>query len=186
MALAKNLVWIGVAAWAISWFVSPHVGISLMKGGAGAVDEIGKSLEGATVTPKDKDMPSGPPGWIAFRFAWDMAFSGKTPEGGDSAAGEPEKSLGFTCLTNFVMALAVLALLFGVRGGGAVLLGMLLLASAAFDAGWLYRTDDKFRSGLESGYWMWLGSFALAGLGFVLRRRAAGRGDPGAVERVFG
>jgi hypothetical protein len=144
----RSLVLVGILVWAVSWFVSPYEGLASGSEGAGLYE--------------------GPPGWQAFRASWDMLTEGKNAGKGDAWR---ERVCGASGLTNAVMVLALLVFL--ARGNRpARWLGWLLLLGAALDASWLYLTDGKFIEGLRAGYWMWLGSFALAGIGFLSRGSA--------------
>jgi hypothetical protein len=179
---------IGFVVWAVSWFVSPHEALTASKaaedalGGALAeVESLVRSLPSEAEGGRPRSRTSspnldvgygGPPGWRAFRFSWDL-LTGKVKGELDRSVAK-EKVLGLTGLTNVLMLVGLLVV--GVRGrGGAV--GMLLLAAAGLNLGWLYLTDAEFRSGLEAGYWMWAGSFVLAGAGLVQRDRS-GRVTP--------
>jgi hypothetical protein len=185
MARGVSLFAIGFVVWAISWFVSPHELISASKAIDGALSEALEGMEATLRGLAGEDSPltsasrpstrsassrpeiptGGPPGWRAFRFSWDL-LTGRT-EGDDAVK---QKILGATGLTNLLMLVGLLALLMGGRGSA---LGGLLLGCAALNLSWLYLTDADFRSGLEAGYWMWVGSFVLAGAGLV---RRGGRG----------
>jgi hypothetical protein len=177
---------VGLALWAVSWFVSPHELISktkeaedVMRGALAEMESLVRELpsdlgdEGARSASRASNARldvgyGGPPGWRAFRFSWDL-LTGKAEGKGDGNVVK-EKILGLTGLTNALMLVALLVVATRGRGGAT---GMLLLAAVAMNLGWLYLTDAEFRSGLEAGYWMWVGSFALAGIGLVQRDRAA-------------
>jgi hypothetical protein len=151
-------------AWAVSWFVSPHEQAEAWK----AADSLG-DIADSMLTPgaHEHKTSSEPPGWTAARLSWNV-LTGRA-ETKDKDAWK-RWALGLGSVTNAAMLLAALAL-FMQRGGK--VLGWLLLACAAVNASWLYATDAEFRSGLQAGYWLWLGSFALAGAGFLARSRPA-------------
>ncbi len=122
----------------------------------------------ATPVPADAGLFHGPdwlPGWVACRSAWDMLVDDHTPGG---SRGWIRRVVGATCLTNLVMLGAIAAVLARRRRPAPRTLGAVLLGCAALDGCWVYL--DGFRSvdSFGLGYWMWLGSFVLVGLG--LRR----------------
>jgi hypothetical protein len=137
---------------------------SLAEGIDDASEELGmpRSRGGRPEMSGPSVVGGGPPGWRAFRFAWDLLVDGDTWSNlGDDAR---PAILGLTSLTNFAMLAAVLVLLAGRARRG---LGVLLLVCAALDAAWIYLTDSDLREGLRAGYYLWLGSFALVGAGML-------------------
>lgn len=173
--MGRALMWIALFVYGASWFAPVHA--KLEAGGPeravlDAFRELGESLErglGREVGgPRAGDPASGevryggPPGWQAFRFAWDLlrGTDDLTFKGSDTK----RVLLGLTSVTNAAMLLTALVLLLSLRGVPRML-GVLLLACAALDLGWVYLTDAELREGLRVGYWMWVGSFALAGIG---------------------
>jgi hypothetical protein len=183
----RGIAWVAVLLFAVSWFVDAHVGLEVASGAFSRldefVDELAKSAprEDADLTEAPRrrrlseEVPfgrgrgvgvaEGPPGWQAFRVAWDLLLDGDTW----SKAGRDLRPLllGLTSLTNLAMIAAVIALLS--RSGRARGLGVVLAVCAALDAGWLYLTDAGFRDGLRAGYYLWLGSFTVAAFGFLRR-----------------
>ena len=99
----------------------------------------------------------GIPGWEACRVAWEMLRSPRF-----WLIGGPRILLGLTCLTNGAM---VLAALLKSRGRNPAL-GAALLGCAALNLGWLYH-NTGLRADLRAGYYLWTGSFAVAGFGFL-------------------
>jgi hypothetical protein len=157
---AHPLLVAGLAVFAVSWFV-PVVRHQ------GALDLFGGLTRSLGATADVDGMPAGPdwlPGWSAFRFAWDLLVGEPT---GDDAW----KNLlcGATCLTNFVMLGAAMAVLVPHRALRP--LGPLLLGCAAVDASWVWVGGGDVLDQLGAGYWLWLGSFVLAGVGLLLARR---------------
>lgn len=152
---------VGVVLWLVSWFVPVFSGQDLLGGLGKFADQLGTSPEHAA-TPLDG--PDWLPGWMACHFAWQLLVD--PPQ--DSKEPRWQQVLcGASCLTNAVMALAVLYALMRRRG---VLLGLALLACAGIDSSWLWVSDGSAREWLRPGYYLWLASFPLAGAGLLLHR----------------
>ena len=183
MGNGKTAIALGLLAWGVSWFVSPHDGLSAMGEMEKGLKEFGATLGQdepggePSASPKDLLAPGfesavgpvprqGPLGWRAFRFAWTLLTTGESWS--DIGKDARPAILGLTSLTNAVMLVAAFLLLAGRGGRG---LGFLLLACAALDGAWFYLGGREIRSGLAFGYWLWLGSFALAGFGFLARSK---------------
>lgn len=147
------LALLGLVLFAISWFVPVHEMLS----GARELGRAAESLGGGAATGP---LHSGPSGWQAARFAWDLL----TKDGPSHEA--KVTALGLTSLSNVVMLIAALAVLARARSGARAI-GVVLLGCAVLDAGWLYLTDGDFRSGLQAGYWLWLASFGVVGFGLA-------------------
>jgi len=149
--MGRNLAWLGVVLFAVSWFVPVVAGQDTAR----ALEDLGEALSG------ERSSPGGPPGWQACRFAWDLLTdtSGEGPDGLDV------KVCGATCLTNVAMVAAVLALL--ASRGRRPLLGLLLLACVALNLSWIYLGEGEMRSSLAAGYYLWTASFGLVGLGLL-------------------
>src|SRR5436190_19587783 len=117
MARLRVLVWVGLLAWGASWFFSAHEMVRQM------------TDQGASSGPfREPTLASGPPGWKAFRLAWDLAFADPPDESEISPAVPLTRRLGndvfsrslfFTCLTNFAMPLVAIVLFLRIRGLGA-------------------------------------------------------------------
>lgn len=152
--MGRNLAWLGVILFAVSWFVPVVKG----QDAADAFRELGASASG------ERGSHAGPPGWQAFRFAWDLLTEG-SEKGQDSWKA---RVCGATCLTNVAMVLALFGLL-SLRSRAA-LLGMLLLGCAALNLSWIYLSEGEFREMLAVGYYLWTGSFVLVGLGLLAPR----------------
>lgn len=177
--MGKNLAWLGVVLFAVSWFVEVHQKQGRASRVGGMFRELQEGLEdgfkelGATPTKGPSfgspDLPlyGGPPGWQAARFSWDLLIDKHKSSGEGASAGKGDglkrTLLGATCLTSVVMLFAVLALFVSLRGVPR-LLGLLLLGCAALNLGWIYHNDSDFREGLRAGYYLWTGSFVLVGL----------------------
>jgi hypothetical protein len=97
------------------------------------------------------------------------------PPGESGAEGRKRMALGATALTNVLMLLAVFLLLAQTRTG--LVMGVLMLAAAALNAGWLYLTEGDATSILGAGYYLWAGSFLVVGFG-LLRARDRGALHP--------
>jgi hypothetical protein len=148
--MGRNLAWIGVVIFAISWFVPVVKGQDMASGLA----ELGSAAS------EGKSSFGGPPGWQACRMAWTFLTDGDSPKGGDAWR---TRVCGATCLTNVAMLLGIFILLS--RRTGAAGMGVVLLACAALNLSWLVLGDGDFRSILTVGYYLWVGSFVLVGLG---------------------
>lgn len=153
---------VGVVLWLVSWFVPVFSGQSLLNGLGQFASDVGAKTEAPLHAIGG---PQWLPGWTACRFAWEVLVD--PPE--DSR--EPRWQLalcGASCLTNAVMLVAVAFLLAKYRSPG---IGVALLASAGVASSWLWAGDGSAREWLQAGYYFWLASFAIAGIGFVLAAR---------------
>jgi hypothetical protein len=190
MGGARVAAWLGIVLFVVSWFVPVHVALEASDQMASGLNEIEREMERAlgnvadeleksgeerprieiSKSRPDVDIPfvhSGPPGWRAARFAFDLLTHADEKDGpGEvkaSGGGAKRIVLGLTSLTNLVMLAAAIVLFArGSRG-----LGIALLVCAALNAGWVYLTDSDLREGLRVGYWLWLASFFLAGFGHL-------------------
>jgi hypothetical protein len=120
--------------------------------------------------PPRADAPgmTGPdwlPGWLACRCAW----RGLVDDWSDGIQWQ-QRVLGATCLTNLVMLGAVAVVGARRRRPTRAALGTALLGCAVLDASWLYLGGAGFGD-FAPGYWLWLGSFVLAGLALLTSRR---------------
>jgi|GEM_PF-5755014 len=177
--MRKNLAWLGVVLFAVSWFVNAHkmqgmsVGFGeLAEGFSELTEGLAKELGGPAPSAPSGPGPApavldygGPPGWQACRFAFDMLID---KEGMGFKGSKTERILlGATSLTNIVMLLAVLTLFLRMNGIPKGL-GVLLLLCAALNLGWLYHSDADVRDQLAVGYYLWTGSFLLVGLASLM------------------
>jgi hypothetical protein len=159
-----SLALVGFVLFAASWLVPVVRHQSLLDVVGGITRAFGSSPEAVGA---GLGGPDWLPGWSACRFAWQLLVDPQ-PQGG----GEQWKQYlaGSSCLTNLVMLGAFVAAL--ARGRTAVL-GAMLLGCTAVDASWVYLGDENTWDQLGAGYWMWLVSFVLAGIGLL---RAPRRG----------
>jgi hypothetical protein len=153
--------WTGVALWALSWFL-PAAGV-----GAQGVDVASLS------------------GWRAFRVAWEAAWAGESPSpvarvdvNSEGSATPPAVMrrrrsglvvtlLPWTWALNLLL-LAAIGMRIGGAAGSSVLAGALFVgAFCAF--GWWLKLDEA-SSVLKVGYYAWVASFALTGVGVVRSR----------------
>ena len=107
-------------------------------------------------------------GWQAARITWRLLTSILS----NDASGDPYWHgvvLSATVLTNVVMLLSFIRFSAGRTN---VCIGIALLACALLNTSWLYLLKDEARTNLP-GYYCWLASFALAGIGMLMRRRSA-------------
>jgi hypothetical protein len=141
--MARNLMWIGVLLFAVSWFLP-------------VVSAQGDAPFGA----QGLKLYDGPHGWQAFRFAWDLLQDEAGVQPG--ASNTKRLVLGATSLTNGVMLLSVLSLFFSLRAVPRFL-GWLLLVCAALNLSWIYLAEGDFVSSLRVGYYLWVGSFVVTG-----------------------
>lgn len=160
-SLGGQLLLVGAVLFAVSWFIPVYRGQDLF----GALPAFGEKL-GATPDGALKAL-SGPdwlPGWSACKFAWHLLTTEQTLGSQDDRW--KQYLLGASCLTNAAMGLALLlALGRSCRGGAALGAGLLLLACAGVDAAWIYLVDQDPLDVYRPGYFVWLGSFVVVGLG---------------------
>ena len=141
--MRRTLAWIGVALWAVSWFVPVIKGQETVD----TVKSLSSGGEG-----------DGPPGWQAFHTAWDLLTKHSDKW--------KDKLLGLTSLTNAVFLVGSVCVLRNRASRG---MGMLLVACTALDLSWVYLNLDDFGD-LRAGYWLWVASFALLGIGLMPRK----------------
>ena len=142
------LVAIGAAAWMIAWFVP-----------AASLDS---SQSGDSMFKSSAD---GRPFYGFHAFLWAAQI---LPE----AIGRGELDvavLGATSATNFVM-LAALMLHRFVPWARA--LGFAVLVCALLNTTWLFLCEPDMVAAYRVGYYLWLASFGLAGLGIVIAKPA--------------
>lgn len=162
---SSSLLLLGVVLYLVSWFVPVYKGQDLANG-LGALtklgakpDAMGSALEG----------PDWLPGWPACKIAWHLLVDEAPPSDPKSKNQEAwkQKLLGASCLTNGFMALAILFVLARRRSVG---LGLLLLVDAGVNASWLWIPPQQPFEWLRVGYFLWLVSFPLVGIGLCQRR----------------
>lgn len=115
-------------------------------------------------------LPEGPhwlPGWLAVRVAWN-ALTGDNINAVDLWRA---RVLGASVFTNIVMIFA--AFVPSARRPS-LMFGIALLACVALNAGWILLFKDVERPTYHLGYYCWLGSFALTGIGLLLPRGRVG------------
>ena len=161
--LGGQLMLVGAVLFVVSWLVPVHEGQELLGTPSGWMDWMEKRGVKPDIPPRDLSAPSWLPGWSACKFAWYMLTEpeGQVPEDQRWR----QYVLGATCLTNGLM---VLGLLIAANRRFAMTIGLVLLASAAANASWIYLDQfsiERFRA----GYFLWLGSFALVGVGALVR-----------------
>ncbi len=156
-----HLLVVGIVLWIVAWFVPVVRGQELFGGFTDWAQSIGASSQTSL------DGMQGPewlPGWTACRFAWNMLT-------GDSAPGADDwrqRVAGASCLTNIVMLLAIAAAITGARSR---LTGLLVLGCSGIASSWLWLSDnDPFRP-WAIGYYLWVASFVLVGLGLLFAPR---------------
>jgi len=155
----SKLLTAGIVVYLVAWLVPVFQGQQLL--GAGA--EWARSL-GATTESSSQALaaPDWLPGWGACRFAWDLLV-GDAPSQDEAWKA---RVLGGTCLTNLVMLLAFAVF---ATGRQRMLIGALLLLGAGHAASWLYLTERQVFEALRPGYYLWLSSFVLVGLGALMQ-----------------
>lgn len=140
------LVAIGAAAWVVAWFVPAA--------------SLAGSASGDTMI---KSSPDAGPFYGFHAFWWAAQL---VPD----ALGSGELHmlvLGATCATNFVM-LAALMLHRFVPWGRA--LAFAALACAPLNTTWLWLCEADMVAGYRAGYYLWLASFVLVGIGIACKR----------------
>jgi hypothetical protein len=159
-----KLLTAGVVLYLVAWLVPVFEGQQLLGSGT----DLARWL-GASTTNHAAGGPDWLPGWGACRFAWDLLVG--DPPSQDEAW--KSRVLGATCLSNLVMLFAFAW--FAARKHRA-LPGVLLLGCAALDASWLYLCEQELIESLRPGYYLWLLSFVLTGLGALLQPTPAAKG----------
>jgi hypothetical protein len=159
----SSLALIGFVLFLVSWFVPVAKGQEWLGGLARVTKELGGKADPELAAVQ---APDWLPGWGACQIAWNLLID-DDPEGPDGKAWK-QRVLGATCLSNAVMVLAILGALMRARAG---FLGFVLLGCAWLNASWIYLFDDDPFAKWGAGYWLWLASFVLAGIGLMLPRR---------------
>lgn len=162
-----QLLLVGALLFAVSWFVPVYKGQDLFGSLPTWMSKLGTSPDGSLAAVQGPDWL---PGWNAFQVAWDLLTS--DPQ---ATPGERWKVvlLGSTCLTNAAMLLSLLLVAArACRGTAALGCGLLMLGCAAVDASWLYLCERELIESYRAGYYLWLVSFVLVGLGAMSRAAA--------------
>lgn len=151
---------VGAVLFVVSWFVPVYSGqqaLSVLPG-------IGKMFGGKPQGPLVAlDAPDWLPGWGACKFAWQLLIDGEQHPQGD---GWKQRLAGSSCLTNAVMGLAILLL---VASRQRLLVGLLLLGCVFVNSSWIWLVDENPFDLYRAGYFLWLGSFGLVGVGALLQ-----------------
>ena len=142
------LVVLGASAWLIAWFV-PAI-----------------SPDAAAATESSLVRSTGARPVYGFHaFLWAATLVPEALERGQPI----DAVLGATCATNFVMLAALLLHRFVAWRRG---LGFALLACAVANTTWLFLCEPDMVAAYRAGYYLWLASFVLSGLGIVAARSA--------------
>jgi len=172
----SSLALVGAVLYLVSWFV-PVVAGQQIFGGLGA---LGHTLGAKIETTTNLEGPEWLPGWPACKFAWNLLLAEHQPQqdahqtqkDANKAQQDAEwkqRLAGATCLSNAVMALALLFVLARRRSTA---LGMLLVLWAGANSSWMWLPGGNPFDWLRAGYFLWFGSFLLVGLGLCGSRRA--------------
>lgn len=163
-----QLLLVGALLFVVAWFVPVYKGQDVFGSLPGWLRGLGAP---AQTSLGSVEGPDWLPGWNAFQFAWQLLTSAP-----DVARDDRWKVLllGSTCLTNAAMLLSLLLIAArACKGTAALGCGVLLLGCAAVDASWLYLCERELIESYRAGYYLWLASFLLVGLGAM--RKAASR-----------
>ncbi len=170
--MGRGTAWIGIVVFAVAWFLPVHSQLDAQSQLGSAFKDFGSELEktvsddsegprASTSASHAGGLYAGPPGWQAFRVAWDLL----TSKSGDRNL--KSTLLGLTSVTNGVMVAAIVALLLGAGAGTLRGVGKGLFACAVLNLGWAIWSGEGIPSGLRVGYWLWVASFAFVGLSFT-------------------
>lgn len=160
---ASHMLVLGVAMFVISWFVPVVRGQELFGGFGEFAQQLGANPEAGLA---GLGGPDWLPGWWACQVAWNLLVDSDLGGGAEWQ----QRLAGSSCLTNGVMVLVVLAALMQMRRRWQ---GALLLGCAAVNASWIYLSDRNPVEAWAAGYWLWLASFVLTGLGLLSDRERA-------------
>lgn len=159
----SQLLLLGVVLWVVAWFVPVYRGQELFGGLGTLTREFGSSPEAVSAVLQGPDWL---PGWPACAFAWQLLVDDQ-PQGGDRQW--KQRVAGASCLTNVVM---LAGLVFALARRRNVVLGSLLIACVGVNSSWIWLSDQNPFEWLRAGYFLWLASFVLVGLGLCMRPRA--------------
>ena len=158
--VGSHLLLLGIVLYVVSWFV-PVVRGQEIFGGLGNI----AGRFGSAPSALGASGPDWLPGWTACDFAWHLLIEAKTPGTGEEWK---QRVVGSTCLTNLVMLVAIVCTLAKRRS---VLLGLCVLLAAGVNASWLYLGDTNPFESYAAGYYLWLASFVLVGMGLLTSKQ---------------
>lgn len=156
-----QLALVGAVLFVVAWFVPVARGQAIL----GPIGNWFGGLDTGGGLPPGVRGPDWLPGLQACDLAWQLLTG--DADGGDAWK---QRLAGSTCLTNVVMLAGLVALAARRR---TALVGVLLLGCAALNACWLWLDGAPPADTYGPGYWLWLASFALVGLGAALDPRRA-------------
>lgn len=155
---AMPVVTIGLVLYAVAWFV-PVARFQEIAGSVGSW--FGSTSTGGGLPPGVRG-----PDWLPGLQACDVAWQLLTGQGSGDGAWK-HRLAGATCLTNGAMLAAFVAIL---AKWPRAPFGMVLLVCAALNACWLYLDGMPPADTFGVGYWLWLASFVLVGIGLATSR----------------
>ena len=156
-----QLLLVGALLFVVAWFVPVYKGQDLFGSLPAWGKELGASPEGMLGS---LDGPDWLPGWSACKFSWHLLTTDPPMASQDERW--RQYLLGSTCLTNVAMLLSLLLISArACKGTAALGCGVLLLGCAAVDASWLYLCERAWIESYRAGYYLWLASFVLVGIG---------------------
>ncbi|MFK7743120.1 MAG: hypothetical protein AB8H80_22590 [Planctomycetota bacterium] len=181
--LGARLALLGYAFWVIAWFVPAYASPLESLGNVPKAASSWRSPFGAmpeSVIKAASAEPKWLPGWRACLIGWRMLTD--SPSGSSfpwakvgskirdmpsrEDAGRNRRIAGSSCLTNLGMLAALLMLLTKSR---VRLAGLALLLCTGLNASWIYLPGGNPFEFLRVGYFLWLLSFPLAGIGLMIR-----------------
>jgi hypothetical protein len=158
-AIAPNhLLVVGIVLWIVAWFVPVVRGQEIWGGLAGFAQAFASTPTSAL---QNLDGPDWLPGWTACRFAWNLLVGEETGEPG----GFRHRLAGASCLANAVMLLAIVGVL---ARSSSRLVGLLVLACSGLTTSWIYLSDQEAFRPWAVGYYLWVASFVLVGIGLLV------------------
>ena len=165
--VTDRLLLIGAVLYLVAWFVPAHANLFNQDPDFGAAWTQAFGVGPLTSVDTAASGPDWLPGWAACSVAFHMLVDGAPDEPQGTAA--HRRIAGSSCLTNAPMLLALVLAL--VRRAPR-LLGALLIACTALNASWIWLVDANPFAFYRTGYFLWLVSFPLFGVGVLLRPRA--------------
>lgn len=161
----SQIVLVGAVLYVVSWFVPVYSGQQLFGTLPGIAKAFGASGQGGLMA---LDAPDWLPGWGACKFAWHLLINAEPLPSDD---GWKQRLAGSSCLTNVAMVLGLLLLVARRRR---LLVGLVLLGCVFVNFSWIWLVDQDPFEIYRLGYFLWLGSFAVVGIGAIAQ---AGRGS---------